>query len=171
MAWEDDATEILRMLTDDYGTTSRVSDDNLLRALLVAAFQVNREVDFDTAYSINLTAQSISPSPSADEAFLNLMTLKAACMLDRGAAITAANRAIAVRDGSSSVDLRGIAKARLEIAQKGGYCKAYQEAREDFIREQAGIDRTGATTAGRAVLSPFRTLARQLSVIDPPPEE
>ena len=170
MAWDDDAIEIVRMMTDDYGATARVSDDNLLRALLVAAFQVNREVDLDTSYAINLAAQSITPSPATDEAFINLMTIKAACLLDRGAAITAANRAIAVRDGSSSVDLRGIAQARLEIAMRGGFCKAYQEAREDFIREQAGIDRTGATTAGRAVLTPFRTIARQLSVVEPPQE-
>jgi hypothetical protein len=160
MAWDDSATVILRALVDDLDpATQRYTDARLLQVLAVAAFLVDREVDFDTAYAIDVEAKTITPDPEDDEDFLNLMALKAACIIDNGSAIVAAGRAIAVRDGSSSVDLRGIAEARLGVL-KHGWCAAYKEARQDFIRQQSGVSRSGATTAGAVILTPFRLYAR-----------
>lgn len=160
MAWDSTAPTILRALVDDLDeATQRFTEERLLQVLVVAAFMVDREVDFDTTYSINVEAQTITPDPEDDEDFLNLMCLKAACIIDNGSAVVAAGRALAVKDVGSSVDLRGIAQAKLELLKRG-WCVAYREARQDFIRLQEGVSRTGATTTGAAVIGPFRLYAR-----------
>lgn len=161
MAWDSDALDILRVLLYDLDEANqRFTDDYLLSAAITAARQVISEVDFDTTYTVSISAQSIIPDPAADESFMNLLTLKVACIAERGLAAVAANQAIAIKDDKSAVDLRGIAQARLEILKNGGWCAAYAEAKKEHLLAQAGVSRTGATTAGQAILSPFRLYAR-----------
>lgn len=160
MAWDSDALYILRVLLDDLDETApRYSDDKLISLSVVAAYQLQQELTFDTSYTVSLSAESISPDPGDDQAFMNLMTLKAACSVNRGELLVAANRAIAVRDGKSSVDLRGVSDQKLKVLEKG-WCAAYADARLDYLKEQAGVSRLGGTVAGAAVLSPFRMFAR-----------
>lgn len=160
MAWDSDSLYILRVLLDDLDEDApRYSDDKLISLSVVAAYQLKQELDFDITYTINLSAETITPDPSSDEAFMNLMTLKAACSVNRGELLVAANRAIAVRDGKSSVDLRGVSDQKLKVIEKG-WCAAYADARLDYLKAQAGVSRLGGTVAGAAVLSPFRLFAR-----------
>lgn len=159
MAWTDDAIQILRVLVSDLDST-RYTDAALLANLAVAAYQVKREVDLDTEYTVSVTAKTITPDPSTDESFMNLLTLKASCIMDNGGAVVAANRAISVRDGTSAVSLEGIFKGKLALL-KDGYCALYKDAKADYTREQLGVSRTGATTAGEVVMTPFRVYARE----------
>lgn len=154
MAWTDDMTTILRVLVADPASTT-YTDDTLQQTLVVAAFQVIQQVTFDQAYTLSISNVTIVPDPTLtatqDDSFVNLVTLKAACIVDRGAAITAANQAIFVRDGSSTIDLREILKGKLALLAKG-WCAVYEEARLEFLTNKQSV-------AGAAVMTPFRTVA------------
>jgi hypothetical protein len=153
VAWQDDTVTILRVLLNDPDAAT-YSDDSLTKTVLVAAMQVKNELLFAQTYTINLSRDTLSPDPTLDatkdEAFLNLITLKAACIADKGAAALAAVQAIYVKDGASAIDLRERFKAKLALILKGGWCAAYADAK---LEHQMGY---GGVVAGQAVLTPFR---------------
>lgn len=157
MAWQTEAVEILRALIDDMDDDNPTFDDDRLeRLLMVAAFQVNNTFTFENDYTVDISEQSISPDPTEpttrEPAFVNLMCLKAACIIERGKAMTATDKAIAGKEFYSSVDLRGVAAAKKALLDKGGYCVAYNEESDAFL-----VD--GMSQLGAAIMSPFRTLA------------
>ena len=160
MAWDTDALQILRVLLDDIDeTTQKYTDDKLTSVLVVSAYQLNQELDFDETYVVNIGAETITPDPTDDNDFMNLMTLKGACIVNRSELLIAANRAIYVKDGGAAVDLRGVPENKIKVLEKG-WCAAFQDAKIEFLKAQAGISRMGATTAGAVILSPFRLFAR-----------
>lgn len=154
MAWQDDMVEILRNLIGDTGATEVYTDAQLERVLLVAAFQVLQELDFDNDYSVSISGETLTPDPTdvdtQDDTFVNLVTMKAACIADQGSAVVAAGRAIAVRDGSSSVDLRSVFKSKLDLL-KQGWCAVYKDSKREY--------QMGAGVAGAMVMGPFRLYA------------
>ena len=159
MAWDETIPEIVRAITDDLDDTAlKVSDDNILRVIIVAAFQVNNELDFVNTYTIDILNQTISPDPtdtdSLDDAFVNLVSVKSACIINRGSAETAANRAIAVRDAGSAVDLRGVFSAKLSLI-KQGWCAVYEN--DKFEYSLSGIN----NAIGAMIIGPFRLYARE----------
>lgn len=155
MAWQDDMTEVLRVLVNDTEDTPTYSDDKLERVLVVASFQVLLQLKFSQDYKVNISNRTITPDPTAtatkDESFVNLATLKAACIVDHGAAIIAAQRAIAVKDGGSSVDLRGVFQGKFALLEKG-WCAVFDTEKFEY---QAGLVRV----AGAVILTPFRLYA------------
>lgn len=160
MAWDSDALSILRVLLDDLDETApRYSDDRLITLTVVAAYQLQNELTFDTTYTVSLSAESISPDPGSDEPFMNLVTMKAACIVNRGELLVAANRAIAVKDGTSSVDLRGVSEQKIKVLERG-WCAAFNDAKLDYLKIRAGVPLLDGTTAGAAIISPFRLFAR-----------
>jgi hypothetical protein len=157
LAWTDETTVILRVMVNDIAETT-YTDDTLQQTLVVAAFQVlNDGLKFSQDFVTDVVNITITPDPSdsvgstRDESFLNLFTLKAASIIDRGAAMTAANRALYAKDGSSAVDLRDIFKAKYALLQKG-WNAVYEDAKLEYL---AGTVRN----AGAAVLTPFRLFA------------
>lgn len=154
MAWDDDMTTILRLLVADPNSET-YSDDTLQLTIIVAAFQVLQQVDFPTAYALSVANVTMAPDPTLtatkDDSFVNLVTLKAACITDRGAAITAANQAIYVKDGSSTIDLRAILKGKLRLLAEG-WCAVYDDELLKFQSNRQGV-------AGAAIMTPFRTVA------------
>ncbi len=156
MAWQDDMTTILRTLVNDILSVT-YTDDSLEQVLVVSGRYVSQELTFSQRFTCDVGNIDITPDPTddatKDESFVNMTCLKAACMLDRGEAIIAARRAIAVVDGKSSVDLTGIAKAKLTLLEKGGYCSVYDDAKLDYQSGQSRI-------AGAAVMTPFRIMAQ-----------
>ena len=151
MAWQDVADTVLRAMINDLDSTN-YTDDRLEQILVVAAFQVNIEMKFNNAYTISVSNVSISPDPTAsatkDDSFINMMCLKAACILDKGSAVLAASQAIKVKDGSSAIDLEGIFKGKLALL-KEGWCAAYEDAKLEYMTGQSRL-------AGAAVMTPFR---------------
>lgn len=154
MAWEDESLIMLRAFVDDLDETA-YTDDRLLQVLAVAAFQVNLEMSFANKYTVKMSDVSVAPDPTLagtrDDSFLNLSCLKAACIIDQGSAVTAAKRAISVRDGGSSVNLQGVFAGKLALLEKG-WCAVYQDAKFEY---QAGLVRV----AGACVCTPFRLYA------------
>lgn len=155
MSWTTEATEILRNTIDDADDTPVYSDERLHRLLLVAAFQVNLIADFVNDYTVDIETTTLDPDPTSeddrDDSFVNLMCLKAACILERGKAFRAAGNAGLVKEFSTTVDLQGVAKARAALLAKGGFCPTFQEELETYQ-----LDRT--YVAGAAIMGPFRTI-------------
>jgi hypothetical protein len=155
--WEEELLLILRALINDLDST-RYSDDSLIKVLLVAAFQVAREpVSFTQDFEVSVVNETITPDPcdtanNTDDAdFVNLACLKAACIIDTGSAILAANNAVAGKDMNAvQFDLKGVASATLALL-KQGWCATYKESLTDYIY--------GTNSIGRVVMGPFRTFA------------
>ncbi len=161
MSWQTELTTILRVLVNDSAGTL-YSDTTLQTTLAVAARQVGLEMTFSKIYVVTIADPLvITPDPTddiglnRDDSFNNLTTLKAACIIDHGAAILAAKQAIAVKDGSSSIDLRGIMLGKLKLLEKG-WCAVYDDAKLEY--------KLGAVViAGAAVMTPFRLFAQSNS--------
>ena len=156
--WQRETLEILRVFINDLEDTPTYSDERLLKVITVSGYQLLREATFTQDYVVDIIAQSILPDPSDvvnstnDENFINLICLKAACIIDTGSAIKAANNAIAGKDTSGvSFDLGGVATGTLALL-KDGWCAAYKAALDDHLM--------GDGFVSAAVVGPFRTMAR-----------
>lgn len=155
ITWRQDGLELLRVMLDDLEETPIYSDSKLSRILVVAAYQLVSEVTFTTEYTVDISQQLITPDPTDsdnetnDETFVNLMCLKAACIISRGAAIKAAGKAVSGSDMNAvKFDLTGVADSTLKLLDKG-WCAVYKEALDNYEYGDGFI--------GRAVMGPFRT--------------
>lgn len=157
MAWDDEMTTVLRVMINDLGTPSTYTDDRLQQVLVVCAKIVGVEMVFSQPFVADVNNIVITPDPTddknntRDDSYINLVCLKAACFTDRGEARLSAGQAVSVKDGSSSIDLRNIAQARLKIMQTG-WCKVYENEKFAYMAGQV-------RTAGAAIMSPFRVFA------------
>jgi hypothetical protein len=122
MPWQTEMVRILRFLIDDTGTMSCTAgitydftDSRLEETVLVAAQFVQTEADFDNVYTVDVDTLTLSPDPTTlatkDNAFINLVCLKAALIVVRGLVKTYALQSIRVMDGPSSIDVSGIFNA------------------------------------------------------------
>ena len=155
MGWATEMTLIVRSLVDDYddGVAATVySDDRLENAILISAQLVIFDVEFDKTYTIDVDSCVLTPDPTADakdNAFINLVSLKTACIILGGEAKAAATGSMKVKDGGrfgvSEIDTSQAYKALQERAKTS--CKDYQDARTQY---QAGNGR-----AGEAIISPY----------------
>lgn len=164
MAWKIEMVEILRAMINDFNSTD-YTDLTLQRVIASAALQVNREMKFSLPYkvTISITSPDIVPDPTfdgdanspstRDDDYVNLVCLKAACMTDRGGAILAAKRAIAVKDGDSYIDLRGTLQGRLKLLETG-WCSVFDAAKMEY--KLGGL----SSGIGVAIMSPFRLVGR-----------
>lgn len=156
MAWSDETVAILRVLIDDVDTPQKYTDDRLSGLVVVAAFQVGNEIDFPITYVADSVNVLIVPDPSLgtnrDERYLDLVCLKAACILDRGVSSRVGQQAIRIKDGASEIDLRSVPQAQIELL-KNGWCAVYQDRKQNYIVSQSG------TVVGASIMSPFRIFA------------
>lgn len=161
ISWETDCVELLRNLVNDVDEPQRYSDDRLTRVLVVAAFQLLRVASFPQNFTVDISQQSVSPDPTDRDAqtnndnFVDLMCLKAACIIDTGAACLAAQTAVSTKDLTTQVDLRGVAASTLALLEKG-WCSAYEESLTRYL------DGDGSISA--AVMGPFRLRARNFGM-------
>ena len=83
MAWQDTMVIMLRVVIDDMGSNPTYSDSRLEEILVVSAKLTKKDVDFANDYTIGVTDSTITPDPvsTSDNAFVNLVTLKAACLV------------------------------------------------------------------------------------------
>lgn len=161
---ETECVRLIRHLINDLVSPYKYDDDRLIELLIVSAQFVNQEVSFTTEYTIDLDELTLCPDPTnrstRDDSMINLMTLKACCILDQSDARQAAKTGgIAVRDTIGlSIDTRGKVAAYLKLLEMG-YCKAYAEAKLEYELDRSAV-------AGRAILSPFKTDAMIESDVD-----
>lgn len=147
MTWANEIVVILRHLIDDTDCTL-YTNDRLEETILVSAQFVNLEIDFDKTYTIDIDALTLTPSPTdsvRDDAFINLVSLKAACIILRGEAKANALQAIKLKDGPTEIDTGQRHKA-VEV-QATQMCEAYQRSKLQYV--------TGTGRTGQAVMTPF----------------
>lgn len=133
MAWSSELVMIVRHLIGDIcGDT--YSDSRLEETIVVSAQLVVSEFSFAKDYQIDVDNVTITPDPTAttrDDIFIGLVTLKAACVLARGAMRDAAAReGIKVQDKMGSIQIAGKFTAAKEYAAT--FCDAYQRAKLEY---------------------------------------
>lgn len=147
MSWQAECTEILRVLINDISDTPSYSDERLERILIVAALQVNLEISFDTVYTINVSEAMLSPDPSCDlnrdNAFLNLMSLKAAVIILDSEVKYYAINSIRVGDGPSSID----------TTARSNFVKTAAQIMQDEYARMKVLQAT--SQAGVAIMTPY----------------
>jgi hypothetical protein len=150
MSWQTDMTTIVRYLISDVDDSNyKFTDARIQTSILVAATFVNNDIDFSNEYTINLGASTLSPDPTdsatEESVFVTLTCLKTACVIIGGEIRLEAGNSIAIKDGPSAVDLRGVSSV-LVILHKD-LCAKYDSAVLDYS--------AGKSIAGHAVLGPY----------------
>jgi hypothetical protein len=147
---------MLRMMIGDMDIDNYTYDDERLEKQLLLAAQLIQggELTFPKTYTISIPAITVTPDPvddPQDNAFINLVTLKAACLLDTAEARIAAEQGIDISDVGSRIALSGRAGSKIAMLKDVGYCAAYALAKKEFV--------LGSLNPGLAVVSPFRIFA------------
>ncbi len=151
MSWQTELPVIIRTLINDLDTTPTYTDDRLQQTIVVAAQYVNREINFDHEYAVDLTNLNITPDPTTenarDEEFIGFLCLRAACFLDQSTFRTkAVSEGIRTALGPANIAVAGNLKGFQTILEVGP-CGMY-----DKLKMQHEI---GNIKYVRAVLSPF----------------
>lgn len=150
-SWALTMRPMLRAIIGDLDET-KYTDARLDQVLCVAAYDVNSRATFLNDYTISVVSKTMSPDPvdQGDEDFTVLTVYKAACIILGSEVKTEANGAVAIKDGPSSVDLRGIA-ANLAALQNN-ICSIYEDLLNKYRFEKGNGD---GTSLGAAILSPY----------------
>lgn len=144
--WQNLYIIVLRILIDDNSDEPKYSDSRMEDVLVVAASQVSEEARIST-YTIDITPPEITPTPIADDTFRNLVTLKAACIIDRGNLRHAAMvNGLEATCGPAKMKVLRRVDGFATLIDKG-YCQAYDEALRQYI--------FGNVSFARGILSPF----------------
>ena len=151
MSWQLEIPIIVRTLINDLSDTPTYSDDRLQQTIVVAATYVQREMNFDHQYSIDLLNLNISPDPTdssiRDDDFLGFVALRSACFLDQSTFRTKAiSEGIRSQLGPASVAVNGNLRGYQMILETGP-CGMYDKLKLEY--------EIGNIKYVKAVLGPF----------------
>jgi hypothetical protein len=151
MSWKVDMVLMFRSLIGDLDET-KYTDERLKQVLVVGAYNVVNDADFSNSYTVSVSSVSISPDPitEKDTDFSVLTLYKSACILVGSEAKTESSNAIAIKDGPSSIDLRGVSRSL--SAMYMDFCKKYDDLLSAYEYASGGGD---GAPAGAAILSPY----------------
>lgn len=148
MSWQGVMTTMVRTLIGDLDPTDyEYSDARIEQTILVSAQLVMSMADFQNNYSVNVEACGIVPDPTddpIDNDFVNLVVLKAACIILGSEVKATAGKSISVKDGPSTIDMRGIAGPIKHLQQD--VCGRFDQMLMDY--------KAGKSIAGQSVLGP-----------------
>lgn len=149
MAWKNEITQIVRVLINDFDETSYQYDGTKIETLIATAAQLlQRELDFDTIYTITVMPISISPDPTTisprDDIFINMVSLKAACLVLGAEVKTLAAQSFKVQDASATIDVKGAYEAMKDLYDK--YCDDLARAKTYYL--------AGNLNAIKAIITP-----------------
>lgn len=149
MGWKTEMVQILRYLINDIDG-STYSSSRLEKTILVAAQLTLHDVSFAQTYTVDVDESVLTPDPTTgtkDDAFINLVVLKAGCIIDTGLIRSKLSTlGYVVKVGNDMVDTRTQYDAYKTIYEKG-FCKIYDEAKWEY--------ELGSQEPGRAILGPF----------------
>lgn len=151
MSWQGQISTIVRHLINDVDHSSyKYSDKRIETSILVASYLVTNDASFPNNYDINVEQCLLSPDPTdqetKDDAFVVLAAMKTACIIVGSEIKSEASNAISVRDGVSSIDLRGVAST-LAILYKD-LCDKYEKLLHDYKEDDRAL-------AGQSILGPY----------------
>lgn len=148
--WLEELVQIFRLMIGDTTETPTYTDIRLGQTILAGAREVASTVSFDTTYYVNVNTLTLSPDPTLtatrDDPFINLILMKAACVLARAEFKKAGGKSFSVKDGPSSIDTRGVAQNSKMYADD--VCKEYEEAVYQFV--------LGHRNPGEAIIGPYK---------------
>lgn len=150
MAWTTEMVTLVRYLVNDTVAPYTFSDARLQTAIAVSAQLVLHDLTFNNTYIVDISVPTISPDPTSlpDNAFINLISLKTACLMDTSLFRTkAAQAGITVKTGSHSIDTKGQLEGYAKLLEVGP-CAAYEQAKLEYI--------AGNAIPGRAIIGPFQ---------------
>ena len=129
MSWQGQISTMVRYLISDVDPSNyKYSPRRMETTILVAAQMLTTETDLNEEYTINVETCTLDPDPTdaltKDDDFISLVSLKAACVMLGGEIRAEAGNAIAVKDGPSSIDLRGVT-GTLNILYKDQMIRQY----------------------------------------------
>jgi len=149
MSWQGEISTMVRHIVNDVDPASfKYSVKRLETTILVAAQLVTLNVDLTNDYNINVEQCGLSPDPTdapRDNTFINLTTLKTACIIIGSEVRTEASNAISIKDGPSAIDLRGVAGTLTTLYKD--LCEKYDQLVYDYV--------AGGSLAGQAILGPY----------------
>ena len=155
MYWESEMVTIVRHLIDDYvadgDESSATYKDNRLEETILVAAQLSQTegINFSKTYTVDADACTLTPDPTdgtKDNAFINLVSLKAACIILSSEYRTSASQGIKIVDGPSTLDLTGKSTSLKDLSQR--MCERYEDAKTEYNLN--GV-------LGQAVLTPYNT--------------
>ena len=151
MTWKVDLVVMLRSLVGDLDQAT-FTDERLRQVITVGAYNVLNDADFSNDYVVSISSLSISPDPISekDTDFSVLSVYKAACILLGSEVKTEAANAISIKDGPSSIDLRGVSGSLSGLYKD--LCEKYDELLQKYRYEKGS---GSGTPAGTAVLGPY----------------
>lgn len=144
MSWETELVEMVRILIDDASDTPTYSDERIERAIIVGAYQLVQEVSFDATYTVSIRPATITPDPTnepVDALFVNLWSLKTACLMLQGEVRKYSLQSLQVTDGPSSISTAGRVNAIKSLYDS--LCAKFDAAK---IRYMTGIGGQAITT-------------------------
>ena len=147
MSWQTEMTQIVRVLVNDIDSTE-FSDSRIQQLILICAPMVEQQVDFDVDYDIDIVGSSISPDPTddtRDQNFINLVSLKSACLLYNSKVESNDGRSRSVKDAWTSITVGDNSKNVTKNSDM--ICEQYEQAKRDYT--------SGDSRSGRAILGPI----------------
>lgn len=149
MAWQNEMVRIVRNLINDHDTSDPTySNERLEEVILVSAQLVQNEIDFDTVYSIDVDAYTLSPDPTEntrDNNFVNLICLRSALLILGSEYKTNSSNSVRVTDGPSSIDMTDVTRNSKLL---------YEQALSDYTKAKVEY-KAGNGMAGHAILGPY----------------
>lgn len=149
MAWQEEITTIVRVLVNDIGPNYTYSDERILQCIVVASKYVQFDVVLDHSYEVDVINQTITPDPTVDNdnIFIDLVALKASCIIDQSNFRTkAVLEGLRASLGPASLAVNNNLAGWKEILNHGP-CALYDSLVEHWDVANA--------SAIRAILSPF----------------
>ena len=117
MSWQNEMVRIVRFLVNDLDADS-YSDDRLEETILVAAQLVYASIDFPNTYTIDVDTLVLTPDPTSttkDDWFINIVCVKAACIILGSETKTLAAQSYLIKDGPSTIDAGGVYRASQQM--------------------------------------------------------
>lgn len=144
MTWQAVIPQLIRGLIGDFDSPPEYSDGRLEELSIYAAHLLLNEVTFDTTYTVSILTLEITPDPSTDTGFVNLVALKASLIVLMNEVKVAANQSISVTDGPAKIQLVDVYKAKKELYD--ALIKAYEKSK---LNHQLGNQ-----NPGQAIITP-----------------
>ena len=148
MTWQNEMVRVVRYLINDIDATT-YADSRLEETILVAAQLQYASIDFPHTYTIDVDSLTLSPDPTEatpkDDWFINIVCVKTACIILQSEAKTLAAQSYTIKDGPSSIDVKGVYTATKQLADD--MCDKLAYMIMDY--------KAGSSPAGHAILTPY----------------
>lgn len=152
MEWQDILIPIVRGLILDLDDTAYKYTDLILERVVLVATQIVSQ-SMELGYTTDFTTAEITPDITTDEEAQNLISLKAACMLQVADAAKAAEKGYLIKDAIGMIDTRNFPGQIIDILRSGkSYCDMYEQAVTDNMQNNI-------YKSAQAIVGPIRQWA------------